>query len=392
MDVEPVTTDKPATEGTQPKPKFDASLIGREVTGKAMLNLIEENKKKLTEPKPEETEKSKIEGTPEATEPKADESEPKKKLSTEEILASLKESGIDVDSLDTLKSKLNNQPLTEEQQKRAAKKQEADLIKFWIENKGGSAEDLAEIQNLQSTEDNQLVYNDFSNKLKSKNANITPEEIQARFNKQFFINPDASTLEEGQSLPFDAEDIAAGQERIKDIAQRLKNNPKVIGYRNAEQEFKNNLEIQQKNNVWTDKVSTFLDNYKNEVEFDANEDGEKTKITLTAEDKKLLKTYLTDGGKKFTELIADIDEKGNPVTNPEKAVKNLLYILKGKEAIKNAYKESASRTIEKHNFSAKNPLQLENQPAKPAPTGKHVLTQAEREKIGTDVNMKTFNR
>jgi hypothetical protein len=100
---------------------------------------------------------------------------------------------------------------TPEQKQKRLQEEKADMIKFAVEQLNMKVEDLTESDIINSKEDMDLVYEEFSKKQKAKSKNINEETIRRRFNNEYYQDEFA-----------DEEDRDWGSIKIKESADQIR--------------------------------------------------------------------------------------------------------------------------------------------------------------------------
>lgn len=101
---------------------------------------------------------------------------------------------------------------TPEQIQQENEARELSVIKYGVEKLGKKKEELLKPSELKNKKDEDLVWQDFVNEQKSKNAKITDETILKRYNKAFNINQEST--DEDYTPEYDDDEVAFGKEQI----------------------------------------------------------------------------------------------------------------------------------------------------------------------------------
>lgn len=150
--------------------------------------------------------------------------------------------------------------------------EESELIDWSVKNDNMKVDDFLSAKEIQKKKDADVVFDEFAAKLQAKNKNITPEEIQAKFNKKF--GDEVDVIEEGvvtaTKLVLDNEDIAEEAKRIRESRLQPINSAKSK-FQNytKDQDFRNQV-IKEFNTIAKgipDKVPIRIDD-KNTFEYE----------------------------------------------------------------------------------------------------------------------------
>lgn len=228
-----------------------------------------------------------------------------------------------IKSLDELKTKITPAAaapaapvLTEQERKIQAEQEQVAIISHFV-SKGGTTSELNDINAFTKRDNIDIAKEEYATFLKSKNAQITAEQIEASFNKAFMINTDP------ERPVYDATEVEEGQRRLAEAATNSKNK-KLAPLLKAENEYKSIRFAQAKEEEFIKQVESYQVPEKVEYTVTTGKDSEgkviqsKVVVPIGADEKKklvesmkgpnkLFKSILTDDGKGFDmNKLADI--------------------------------------------------------------------------------------
>jgi hypothetical protein len=155
---------------------------------------------------------------------------------------------------------------TEEQRAKREQIEKIEMMRFAVEHLGINADELNVDSAIISKTDKELVYEDFANKLKSKNKDLSDEVIRKRFEKEYFLDE------------FDDEDDKIyGEEKLKARAEKLRSKA-TMQLENVKNEYNKFKEVRGIYNKASSEADTFLKEYNGVIEFD--DDGNKIPIEI----------------------------------------------------------------------------------------------------------------
>lgn len=251
----------------------------------------------------------------------------KKKLSREEILAALSEEmGEEVKDFAEIKARFAK-PLDLEEQKTLQQREFADKIKFAVDNKIATPEQILEWQKIQDEEDEALTYSEFAKAEKKSNPKSTEDEIKSKYTKYFF-QTQIEDEDKDQTKAEKAKWNEIGKGEIKTRAQQVKDKAK----RNLEKvdtQFSFHKEYVRKANELTGSIQDVLKDYSNTFSIAVVDPESKEnvdmQIEVEADVPKLVENFLAEnnrfnsiiqngkqGDKKFLRELADAYIKTTP--------------------------------------------------------------------------------
>ena len=235
-------------------------------------------------------------------------------------------------------------------QEEVAKEQEENKLKqidYYVKNKNGKVDDLAEIEKIKAKNDKDLVFEAFSANLKAKKADITDEEVAAKFNKKFAIKTD----EEDDS--FDAVDMEDGQLLLKAEADKIRSSNELVKkWNETTGEYESFVKKDKEVKAWTKEIEKFVSsdmpktisvkiNETESVNYDLNEDMVKEVAAQLS-------------APKFLSSLVDKDGKTNLKALAELIVKAERF----DDITAIAYKQGYNKAADSGTIGLKNPLHI----------------------------------
>lgn len=162
-----------------------------------------------------------------ATEEKKEGAEEKKpeqsSISQAELIAQLKASGIDVSSLDELKTKITPK---QEARKKSDEEVFTEALQFGVQNGKIKLDDYDKAVKYKSIGDKEIVKEKFVEKLREKNPRMSDEEAEAKFNKRFSAE---EKIEEIKGNVLDPDEVTdrkityiLDEDELKDEADKIR--------------------------------------------------------------------------------------------------------------------------------------------------------------------------
>ncbi len=328
-------TEKVQETAVENKREIKAEEIKNSAMRAAFIKSQEEkNKENISEKKEEKTEPIKTEVKSEKKEePKSSEVE----LSDDDFTKKFNQKfGTEFTSIDEIKNFSKKEP-TEEEKKRQAEIAKADFTKYYVE-KGGSVDDVIAFENIMAKKDMDIVKEKFAAEQRKKNKDILQEDIDARFNRRYFIND-----ENAEEPIYDEDETGAGQDKIANEAKEIRFNAgKKLT--EAKSNYDNQRIAAQEGLKYRDSVAKILEK-ANTFDIKIN-DKEFVSFELTTERKAEVQKLVEEVGINSKIKIEELN-------NIYQLVVKGLY---AEDMAKAAYTAGASKGTEKALEPFKNPI------------------------------------
>lgn len=219
------------------------------------------------------------------------------KPSREELLAALSEElGEEVKDFNELKSRFGKQ-LTADEQRQLQEQESINEIKFAIDNKIATHDQIVEWQKIQQEDDDTLSYAEFVKSKKDNGSTQTQEQLKSEFSKYFFQsqideeNDDEETINEKKKW----NEIGNKEKalRAEQVRNRAKKNIEKI-----KKEYANYKDLARKSTEYVKTVADVINDYSNTFSF-AVKDGDENidmQIEVDGDVQQIVKDYLLQDG------------------------------------------------------------------------------------------------
>lgn len=298
----------------------------------------------------------------------------------------LKEKGIDVDTLDDLVGRMNNQPLSEEAKRRLEQQKEQRLLNSFLEGGHGTMDDFYQLRGLKEFNDEDLVRSAFRDEMRGINKDLSEEQIDDLFNERYFIGEDGQ-WEEHQN--------AWGKRKLKTEADNLRKE-KYDPLAKVEQQLLLEDETRRSKKVWEQQVDAFVQTMPKQLTVPLGKFGEKDLGDFTYALSDNEQREIVESLKEPASLLNEIIDKKTGKTDMQKLFEVMLWRKFGVSAIKAASNEFHSKGIDEITSTLENRPNLRNTagststPVSEEMEGRRIAASDARSILGRKTHRKTI--